>query len=188
MQIEFDDLQSLLLVKWQRWHCLPLSSSQELNKSCVLKAGLLSLNVSVPNCFVNQPKYVKQHKLFPCCLLFMSACPVISISIHSSMRDLQSSIFCFHCHIHAKQTTKNIYNSLHMSKNTQQPLALADMITISTLFLVVHISFQKKNHLHNVCFPQTVWTTGALCRFPAGKCFKLTSGNGPATNAALLYP
>lgn len=50
-----------------------------------------------------------------------------------------------------------LYNaqSVHMSKHTQRPLALADMITISTPFLVVCVSFQKKNHLHNVCFPPT---------------------------------
>lgn len=78
--------------------------------------------------------------------------------------------------------------SAHMCKHTQQPLALADTVAISTPFLVVHALFQKKNHLHNVCFPQTVRTTGTLCRFPAGKCFKLTSGNGPSTNAVLLHP
>lgn len=44
----------------------------------------------------------------------------------------------------------------HISKHTQQPLALADTIAISTLSLVVCVPFQKKNHLHNVCFPQTV--------------------------------
>lgn len=79
-------------------------------------------------------------------------------------------------------------SSAYMSERTQRPLDWVDTIAISIVFLAVCILFQKKNHLHNVCFPQMVWTTGTLCRFPAGKCFKLTSGNGPATNDALLYP
>lgn len=71
---------------------------------------------------------------------------------------------------------------------SKEPLALAEVIAISTPFLVVCALFQKKNHLHNVCFPQTARTIGTLCRFPAGKCFTLTLGNGPSANAMQLHP
>lgn len=114
----------------------------------------------------------------------------LNSSMHSWRRwfRLKQILHARTCTMQYKTHSLHMQYSAHISKHTQQPLALADTIAISTLSLVVCVPFQKKNHLHNVCFPQTVWTTGTLCRFPAGKCFKLTLGNGPSANATQLHP